>query len=535
MSLDAVTLEVLRNQLTGVAEEMGHVLIHGAYSPNIKERQDCSTALFDARGRMVAQAEHIPVHLGAMPEAVRAVREQDPEPDDAYALNDPFTGGTHLPDVTIVAPIDVGGDPIGYGVTRAHHADVGGMSPGSMPAGATEIYQEGLRMPPIRLASDGDFEDDVLSLLLANVRNPEERRADLRAQLAANDRARRRMRELVADHGRETIETAFDAVIDYSRKRVESELEAIPDGVYGGTDFLEGDGVTDENIRIQVTVTVDGATLHVDFTGTADQVPGNMNAPRAVAKSAVYFVIRAITDPDIPPNEGCYQPVAIDIPAGSLLDPAHPAAVVGGNVETSQRVTDVLLSAFADAVPERVPAQGQGTMNNLIVGSREADGFTYYETIGGGFGGRPDRDGMDGVQVGMTNTLNTPIEALETAYPMRVERYALRSDSGGAGAYRGGLGIVRELTVETDATVSLLTERRRLAPKGLRGGEDGTPGVNRIDGESVPAKTTVDVPTGTTITVETPGGGGYGDPEDRDVEARKRDGADGNVDEDPRS
>jgi N-methylhydantoinase B len=532
MSLDAVTLEVLRNQLAGIAEEMGQVLIHGAYSPNIKERQDCSTALFDAEGRMVAQAEHIPVHLGAMPEAVDVVTDRDPQPGEAYLLNDPFTGGTHLPDVTIVAPIDIDGEILGYGVTRAHHGDIGGMAPGSMPAGATEIYQEGVRLPAVKLVEGGTVDDDVLSLVLANVRNPDERRADLRAQLAANDRAGERVAELVAEHGRETVTEAFDAVIDYSRERVESELAEIPDGVYEASDALEGDGVTDEAIPIEATVTVEGTTVEVDFSGTAPQVAGNMNAPLAVAKSAVYFVVRAVTDPDIPPTDGCYQPVSVTVPEGSLLNPEHPAAVVGGNVETSQRVTDVVLSAFAEAVPERVPAQGQGTMNNLIVGSRDAGGFTYYETIGGGFGGRPDRDGMDGVQVGMTNTLNTPIEALEAEYPMRVEEYALRPDSGGDGRHRGGLGITRSVTVETEATVSLLTERRRFAPAGVHGGENGAVGENRIDGEPVPAKTTVDIDAGTTVTVKTPGGGGYGDPEERDPEDRKRDYADGKVGDD---
>ncbi len=528
MTLDAVSLEVLRNQLAGIAEEMGRVLIRSAHSPNIKERQDCSTALFDAEGRMVAQAEHIPVHLGAMPEAVAAVRERDPSPGEAYVLNDPFAGGTHLPDVTIVAPIDAEGDGVvGYGVTRAHHGDVGGATPGSMPAGATEIFQEGLRVPAVRLAVDGEFDRDVLSLLLANVRNADQRRADLRAQLAATDRAARRLRELLDEHGRETIESAFDSVIEYSRRRVRSELEAMPDGTYAASDRLEGDGVTDREIPIRVALTVDGDALAVDFAGTAEQVAGNMNAPRAVAKSAVYFALRAVTDPEIPPNEGCYRPVSVSIPTGSLLDPTPPAAVVGGNVETSQRVMDVVLSAFAEAVPEAVPAQGQGTMNNLIVGGRGVDGFTYYETIGGGFGARPDRDGVDGVQVGMTNTLNTPIEALEAEYPLRVERYGLRAESGGRGEYRGGLGIVRSITVEREATVSLLTERRRFRPRGLRGGGDGAAGENRIDGSPVPAKTTVDVEAGSTVTVATPGGGGYGDTERRDEGAIERDRADG--------
>ena len=548
--IDPITLEVLRNQLEGVAEEMGQVLIRGAYSPNIKERQDCSTALFDAEGRMVAQAEHIPVHLGAMPEAVAAVRERDPVPGDVFVLNDPFTGGTHLPDVTLVSPIALGSadeaeaEIVGYAVSRAHHADVGGMTPGSMPAGAREIQQEGLRLPPIRLVKAGERDEALFELLLANVRSPDERRADLRAQIAANERAESRLRELVGEHGRGVIEAAFDAVIDYSYDRIVEEIRALPDGTYEAADVLEGDGVTDEDIPIRVAVTVDGETVDIAFDGTAEQVAGNLNAPLAVAKSAVYFVVRCVTDPEIPPNHGCYEPIRIDAPDGSLLSPSPPAAVVGGNVETSQRVTDVVLAAFAEAAPDRVPAASQGTMNNLTIGGRGrtgsgsddervdggADGsFTYYETIGGGFGGRAEKDGMDGVQVGMTNTLNTPVESLETEYPLRVERYALRPDSGGDGRHRGGLGIERTVRIETDATVSLLTERRRHAPAGVQGGESGSAGANLIDGEPVGAKTTVDVPAGTTVTVRTPGGGGHGDPDDREPEAVANDRADEKV------
>ena len=543
--IDPVTLELLRNRLEGVAEEMGQLLVRGAYSPNIKERRDCSTAIFDAEGRMVAQAEHIPVHLGAMPEAVDAVRERDPDPGDVWALNDPFAGGTHLPDVTLVSPlapaeVTAGDEIVGYAVSRAHHADVGGSTPGSMPAGAREIYEEGIRLPGVRLVADGELRDDVFELFLANVRTPDERRADVRAQLAAHDRAEERLGDLLGEHGK-TILDAFDAVIDYSRDRIEAELADLPDGVYEATDALEGDGVaehasagsqnsssSDDDVPIEVTVTVDGATLDVDFAGTAEQVAGNLNAPPAVAKSAVYFVVRCLTDPDIPPNQGCYDPVTVSAPAGSLLNPDPPAAVVGGNVETSQRVTDVVFTALADAVPERAPAQGQGTMNNLVVGSREGE-FAYYETIGGGGGATGDADGMDGVQVGMTNTLNTPVEVLEAEYPLTVERYALRPDTGGDGEHRGGLGLERSLTVERDATVSLLTERRRTRPKGIAGGGDGATGENRVDGESVPAKTTVDVAAGTTVTVRTPGGGGHGDPDDRRPEARERDRRNGYV------
>ncbi|WP_049903092.1 hydantoinase B/oxoprolinase family protein [Halococcus agarilyticus] len=547
--LDAVTLEIVRNQLEGIADEMGSVLIRGAYSPNIKERQDCSTALFDSTGRLVAQAEHIPVHLGAMPAAVDAVLDHDPEPGDVFVLNDPFTGGTHLPDVTMVSPIasgegdgvgDANASPedaiVGYAVSRAHHADVGGMTPGSMPAGAREIHQEGLRLPPTRLVAGGEIDERVMALVLANVRNPRERRADLRAQIAANRRGGERLRALLDDHGRDRLLAAFDAVIDYSCDRMTDEIADLPDGTYAASDVLEGDGVTDENVPIEVAVEIDGEEATVDFAGTADQVPGNLNAPLAVAKSAVYFVLRCVTDPEIPPNAGCYDPTSIVAPERSLLNPEPPAAVVGGNVETSQRVTDVTFAALAEAAPDVVPAAGQGTMNNLVVGSRgdvgnggngTDEGFTYYETIGGGAGARPDGDGMDGVQVGMTNTLNTPVEALEDAYPLRVERYALRPDSGGRGRYRGGLGIERAVTLGVDASVSLLTERRRVAPRGIAGGEDGACGENLIDGEVVSAKTTREVAAGTTVIVWTPGGGGHGDPDERDPEPIEHDRQDG--------
>ncbi|WP_336000831.1 hydantoinase B/oxoprolinase family protein [Halorientalis halophila] len=527
--IDPVTLEILRNQLESIAEEMGHVLITGAYSPNIKERQDCSTALFDADGKMVAQAEHIPVHLGAMPDAVDAIIDDDPKPGDVFIVNDPFAGGTHLPDITLVSTIAPEDDVIGFAVSRAHHADVGGSAPGSMPPGAREIYEEGLRLPAVRLVDGGDLNEAVLDVLLANVRTPDERRADLRAQRAANERAEQRIGELLDDHGSLLLD-AFDAVVDYSRARVESEIADLPDGEYRAHDVLEGDGVTDEDIPIEVTVTIDGSTIDVDFAGTAAQVAGNLNAPLSVGKSAVYFVVRAVTDPEIPSNHGCYEPVTVSAPEGTVLNPRPPAAVVGGNVETSQRVTDVTLAALAEAIPERVPAGGQGTMNNLIIGDREGE-FTYYETIGGGFGARPTRDGMDGVQVGMTNTLNTPVESMETEYPLRVERYALRSGSGGDGKHRGGLGLERSVTVETDATVSLLTERRRTAPAGVDGGEDGAMGENLVDGESVPSKASVDVSAGATVTIRTPGGGGHGDPDDRSGEAREDDRRDGKVSE----
>lgn len=527
-------LEIFRTRLEGIAEEIGTVLIRGAYSPNIKERQDCSAALFDADGRLIAQAEHIPVHLGAMPAAVEAVIEESPAPGETYVLNDPYAGGSHLPDVTMVTPISLDGATIdGYAATRAHHADVGGMAPGSMPANATELYQEGLRLPPTRIAVDGEFEDGVLAVILANVRTPDERRADLRAQLGATERGVERFGALATEYGAEFVQQGIDAVLEYSRRRQRTAIESIPDGTYSARDVLEGDGHRNVEIPIVATVTVDGGAAHVDFDGTGAQVPGNMNAPRAVAVSATYFVVRAVTDPEIPPNQGCYDPITVSVPEQSVLNPEPPAAVVGGNVETSQRVTDVLLNAFAQALPAKLPAGSQGTMNNLLIGGGGADGFTYYETIGGGFGARPDRDGVDGIQVGMTNTKNTPVESIEREYPLLVERYGLRQGSGGDGEYRGGTGIVRSIRLRSDATVSLLTERRKTRPSGRDGGDPGATGKNLFDGNAVDAKVTRRLDAGSVVTVKTPGGGGYGDPADRTAEAAEADRTDGYVSNEP--
>ncbi|MFW6448171.1 MAG: hydantoinase B/oxoprolinase family protein [Halobacteriota archaeon] len=527
-TFDPVDLEILRNQLEGVATEMGRTLIRGAYSPNIKERRDASTAIFDPAGRLVAQAEHIPVHLGAMPDAVAAVLDLDPSPGDAYLLNDPFAGGTHLPDVTLVAPLVIDGQPLAYGAVRAHHADVGGATPGSLPAGAHDIYAEGVRIPPVAIRRRGSLREDILELLLANVRHPRTRRADLLAQLGAIDRGQTRLGQLADEHGRERLVAAFAAVRRYSRRRTTAAIDALEDGTYRAVDALEGDGRTDDPIAIRVAVTVDGEAVRVDFAGTADQVAGNVNAPPAVTKSAVYFVLRCVTGADIPPNAGCFDPITVDIPPGSVLDPRLPAAVGGGNVETSQRVADVVLEALRGADPD-LPAHGQGTMNNLLIGPR-GHGETYYETIGGGFGARPDKDGIDGVHVGMTNTRNTPVETLERAFPLTVLRYALRPGSGGDGRHRGGLGIERTIRVEMPSTVSILSDRRRRGPPGTDGGEAGAPGVNEVDGERVGSKVTRDVPAGTVVRVLTPGGGGFGDPSERDLTLRERDARDGKVD-----
>ena len=505
IALDPITLSVLSSALAGIAEEMGAVLIRGAYSSNIKERRDCSTALFDARGRMVAQAEHIPVHLGAMPEAVAAVMALDPAPGDVFALNDPYSGGTHLPDITLVSPLTVADAALGYAVTRAHHSDVGGMRPGSMPSDSREIYQEGLIIPPVRLLRRGEPVDDVLRLLLANVRTPAVRRGDLRAQIAANTLAERRLGELVARHNHDTVLAAYDEVIAYAERGARDALRRLPDGVYGATDVLEGDGVTADDIPIAATVTIDGDAMHIDFTGTAGAVAGNVNCPLAVTRSACYFALRALLPDDVPANAGTYAPLTIYAPEGGLLNARSPSAVVAGNVETSQRVADTVLRALATAAD--LPAQGQGTMNNLIIGGR---GWTYYETIGGGQGASGAGPGPSGVHVGMSNTLNTPIEALELEYPLRVERYELVYGSGGAGRHRGGDGLERAVRVLEDASLSLLTDRRRHGPAGLVGGAPGQPGRNLLNGRERPSKISVELAAGDLVTVRTPGGGGWG-------------------------
>jgi N-methylhydantoinase B len=505
--LDPVTLSVLASALSGVAEEMGAVLIRGAYSSNIKERRDCSAGLFDERGRMVAQAEHIPVHLGAMPEAVEAVMEKNPEPGDIFAVNDPYSGGTHLPDITLVSPISYEGEIIGYAVTRAHHSDVGGMRPGSMPSDSREIYQEGIIIPPVRLVRDSEYVQDILDLLLANVRTPDSRRGDLRAQIAANNIAEQRIGELIERRGQETMLAAFDEVISYAEKRAREAIRELPDGEYGAEDYMEGDGVTDEDVTIKATVTIEDDSMSIDFTGTSEAVEGNVNCPLPVSRSACYFALRVLLPADIPANAGAYVPLEIRAPEGSLLNATYPSAVVAGNVETSNRIADTVLAAFFSFAPDVLPAQGQGTMNNTIVGGA---GWTYYETIGGGQGANAKGPGPSGVHTGMTNTLNTPIEALEMEYPMRVERYELLYGSGGVGEHRGGDGIVRSVQVLQSANLSLLTDRRRHPPQGVEGGGPGAVGENLLNDEELPAKTSRSLEEGDVLTVKTPGGGGYG-------------------------
>jgi N-methylhydantoinase B len=486
-----IELQVLGESLRAIAEEMGAVLIRSAFSANIKERRDCSTALFDERGRMIAQAEHIPVHLGAMPDAVAAVAAHEPSHGEVWILNDPFEGGTHLPDVTMVSRT-----PLGFAVSRAHHADVGAVEPGSMPADSRTLEEEGVVIPPTRL------DDRTLDVLVARMRNPDERRGDFRAQLAAHTLAEQRLAELSARRGRDAVSAAMDELYAYSERVVRHVLAALPDGRFKAEEVLEP---VEGELAIRAAVTIAGDSIAIDFAGTSPQHDGNLNCPLAVARSASYFVVRCLTDPDLPASGGAFAPVTVTAPAGCLVNARAPAAVAGGNVETSSRIVDVLFAALGQAVD--VPAQGQGTVNNVTLGN---DGFTYYETIGGGQGACAYADGPSGVHVAMSNTLSTPVEALELQYPLRVERYALRLGSGGDGVRRGGDGVVRELRALEPMRLSLLTERRVRAPRGIRGGADGEPGRNALNGRDLPAKVTLDLEAGDVVTVETPGGGGHG-------------------------
>jgi N-methylhydantoinase B/oxoprolinase/acetone carboxylase alpha subunit len=512
VTLDPASLQVLGSQCSGIAEEMGAVLRHAAYSPNIKERADCSAAVFTPAGELLAQAEHIPVHLGAMPASVRAALDAVNgvvAPGEQIILNDPFAGGTHLNDVTLVAPCYVGDALVGWVANRAHHADLGGMAPGSIPPDAVEIAQEGLRVPPVRLTPE------VADLFVAASRTADERRGDLDAQVGANVRGAQRFAELRRSVG----ETAFQDVLDYGERRMRAALRALPDGTWRCADVLDSAGPRPEQrtpTPVVVTVTIVGDSVTFDFGGTGAQRAGNVNAVEAVTVSAVAFAIRAATDPTIPANGGALRPVRIVAPAGTVVAAAPPVAVGAGNVEVSQRVADVCLGALSAAAPDRVGAAGQGTMNNVLMGG---DGFVYYETIGGGQGGRPGRAGMSGVHTAMTNTSDTPVEAIERAYPLRVRRYRLRRGSGGPGAYAGGEGIEKEYEVLADTTVSLVTERRRSQPPGLAGGERGAVGENWLlpDGDEsratrLPDKVTIDLQPGDVLRILTPGGGGYGAP-----------------------
>ncbi|MBV9017720.1 MAG: hydantoinase B/oxoprolinase family protein [Alphaproteobacteria bacterium] len=526
--VDPVTLEVLRNALESTADEMGAVLKRTSFSPNIKERMDASCAVFDARAQLVAQAEHVPVHLGSMLRSVEktVAAAGGLDDGDVVIVNDPFTNGSHLPDITVVAPVYAEGRHIAYVATRAHHADVGGMEPGSMPGNSHEIYQEGLVIPAVKLYRRGELQDDVMRLILANVRTPEERRGDLNAQLASLHIGERRIRELAARYGADLVAAGFEAILDYAERRMRRRLAELPPGTYRGEDFLDDDGSSDEPVRIALAIAVTPQKLVLDFAGSSPQRPGNINAVAPMTYSASFFAIKVLTDPEIPVNAGTFRNLELKIPEGSVLAARHPAATCAGNTETTQRIADTVLKVCAQFAPDRVPAASQGTMNTIAVGgtdprAKEIPGgrpYSYIETIGGGQGGRPMGPGDDGIQCNMTNTMNTPVEALEITYPLRVERYELREGSAGGGKHRGGNGLVRAIrSLDHTARVSLQCERRRLAPYGLQGGADGKPGHNYVvtkDGaiRDEPGKASLSLAPGEIVVVETPGGGGWGAP-----------------------
>jgi N-methylhydantoinase B len=524
---DPVELEIFKSLFHSIAEEMGAALRRTAFSPNIKERRDYSCAVFDSRGQVVAMGDHMPVHLGSMPMSVRAAVDKLQLNDgDVAILNDPFCGGTHLPDITLVMPVFLRGKrakaPAFYVASRAHHADVGGMYAGSMGS-CREIYQEGVRIPPIKLMIAGHLQHDVLRLLLNNVRTPEEREGDLNAQIASCNTGAARLREIVERYGLPHVERIMDELQDYSETMMRAFLAQVPPGKYQAEDFLDDDGAGSGPVRIAVTLTFQKATKNrpvvtVDFTGSSPQVAGSINAVDAIAYSACFYVFRCLLQEDVPAAAGLMRPVRMIAPSGTVVNARPPAAVAGGNVEASQRIVDTLLRALAEAMPDRVPAGSSGTMNNLTIGGideRKREPFAYYETIAGGMGARPDRPGVNGVHTHMTNSLNTPAEALEYAYPLRVTRYSLRKGSGGTGKFQGGDGIVREVELLSDAEVTLLADRRSRGPYGLAGGADGAAGKTSVihnDGsvEVLPGKTSVRLKKGEKVRIESPGGGGWG-------------------------
>lgn len=522
--MDSIKLEIYRSLYTSVAEEMGVSLRRTAFSPNIKERRDYSCAVFDRRGRIIAQGDHMPVHLGSMPMSVKAAIDYcQMKQGDVVILNDPYAGGTHLPDVTMVAPVfsarQAKGSPrpIFFVANRAHHADIGGATPGSMGA-ATEIYQEGIRIPPIRIVRAGEVDRDVFNFLLANVRGREEREGDFAAQLGALKIGAERLLEIVARYGFAEADEYAGHLVDYAARRVRRRLSALPDGVYEAEDFLDDDGESSEPVRIAVKIEIRGDRARVDFNGSSPQVRGPINAVEAITVSAVYYVFRCLIAGDVPASAGIIEPIETIAPAGTIVNARHPAPVAGGNVETSQRIVDVLLRALSQAAPDLIPAASQGTMNNLTIGgwdARTGKEFAYYETVCGGMGARPNADGISAVHTHMTNSLNTPIEALEYAYPLRVRRYAIRRNSGGRGRHRGGNGAIREIELLTDARVSMLSDRRKIAPYGLHGGEDGKRGQTELitaEGrkKKLPGKFSISANKGDRIVIETPGGGGFG-------------------------
>lgn len=520
MNTDLIRLEIFKHLFASIPEEMGAALQRASFSPNIKERRDFSCALFDAQGEMIAQAAHIPVHLGAMPLSVQsAIRSLPFAEGDMVVLNDPYQGGTHLPDITLIAPIFAAGALVGFAANRAHHADVGGMAPGSMPI-ARELVQEGLILPPVKLLAGGEVQAGVWDIILRNTRSPQERAGDLRAQIAANQRGVRRFGELVAAYGLQEVQHYAAALLDYTERLTRALISTLPDGRFEFEDALDDDGLGNGPLPIRVRIDIAGGQATVDFAGTAPQAQGSVNAVYAITLSAVYYVFRCLVDAEVPNNTGSLRAIRVLAPEGSLVNARPPAPVAGGNVETSQRIVDVLLGALAQALPAHIPAASQGSMNNTLIGGWDAArgrAFTYYETIAGGMGARPTADGPSGVHSHMTNTLNTPAEAMEYAYPIQVLCYELRPGTGGAGRFRGGDGLRRDLLLQTEATASLLSERRTSQPYGLAGGEPGATGENVLirggAAQPLPAKGEVQLRPGDVLSIRTPGGGGWGTPD----------------------
>jgi N-methylhydantoinase B len=523
MKVDPTRLEIFKNLFHSVADEMGAALRRAAFSPNIKERRDYSCAVFDGTGQVLAMGDHMPVHLGSMPMSVAAAIDAlTLEPGDAALLNDPYAGGTHLPDLTMVMPVYTAhaSRPLFYIANRAHHADIGGAYAGSMGL-AREIFQEGLRVPPVKILEHGRIVRDVMSLILANVRTAREREGDLTAQIAACRIGERRLIGMVAKYGRREVLAYGRHLLDYSARMMAAAIAAIPEGTYHAEDFLDDDGVTDQPHRIAVTIRVRWRRAEVDFTGSAPQCAGSVNAVAAITHSAVFYVFRCLLDEQVPATSGLMRPIRVIAPAGTIVNARPPAAVAGGNVETSQRIVDTLLRALARAIPLRIPAASQGTMNNLTFGGADArhDGapFAYYETIAGGTGAGPGCNGWNATHSHMTNTLNTPVEVLEHVYPVRVHRYAMRHASGGRGKFRGGDGIIREIEMLADAQIAVLSDRRKIPPYGLSGGSPGAAGRNAIviggRPRRLPSKCSFYAHVGTIVRIETPGGGGWGQAE----------------------
>ncbi|MFP3928160.1 MAG: hydantoinase B/oxoprolinase family protein [Desulfobacteraceae bacterium] len=535
-TVDPITLEVMRNACQSVAEEMGAALIRTALSPNIKDRRDCSTAIYTADGDLVAQAEHIPLHLGLMVSVVRKTLERYPierlEPGDAIITNDPYISGSHLPDVVMITPVFLEGECVALLANLAHHVDMGGMVPGGMPTISTEIFQEGIRIPPVKLKKKGEVDEEIMGLISNNVRTSYEMRGDFQAQMAANNVGERRIREVISRYGVDETRFYMDAIMDYAERRMTNAINDLPRGDFVFEDYLEGDGLTDDLLKIAVSLSISDGRILVDFTGTNDQARGSVNSTRAVTLACVYYALKSAIGPELPSSGGTFRPVEVITPEGTLVNPRFPAPVSNANINTSQRITDVILGALSKVIPERVPAASTGSMSIFTVGGldpRTDEYYSYVETYGGGQGALFNSDGMDGVHVHMTNTMNTPTEVIEIAYPLRVERYGLVPDSEGPGRFRGGLGLTREITtVNHRTTISIGTERRAIRPWGLEGGKPGGASATWVieangTRRDLPTKTTTQVEPGTRIVLQTAGGGGFGDPLKRDPELVRRD------------